>query len=440
LATATPATARWVLIAAILGSSMVLIDGSVVNVALPTIQRELSATAAATQWIVEAYALFLAALLLVGGALGDKFGRRRLFIIGTVLFAITSVWCGLAPNVEMLISARAAQGLAGAILTPASLAIITATYADAAKRGRAIGTWSGFTAITAAFGPVLGGWMVEQASWRWVFFINVPLAIAVLYLCFGRMPESRDPDARRVDWTGGALYFVPFVLIQVQEYSSTAAGAALLPFVLLMFTLSRWSGGLIGTFGAKAPLLVGPLLAAAGFILFLLPGRSGSYVTTWLPAVLVLGLGMAITVAPLTTAVMSAVADSHSGVASGFNNAVARTASLLAIALFGIVVGVTFQLHAGRPARFTHGAAGDASRGRSAGARPGRGRGASRGRRTNAPLNRAGDRRCLHHRIPPGDAHRRRHGRGQRDRRLRPGPGEDRYRQTGRELNCRHRR
>jgi EmrB/QacA subfamily drug resistance transporter len=297
----------------------------VVNVALPTIQEDLGATAAQVQWIVEAYALGLAALVLVGGSLGDLFGRRRLFIIGTVLFTLASIWCGLAPNVEMLIAARAAQGVAGALLTPTSLALISASFGDETARGRAIGTWSGFTAITTAIGPVLGGWLVDNASWRWIFFINVPLAVAVLALAVTKVPESRDPGVHRIDWwgavlvtvglgavvfglieapargwvdplvvaalvggvaalagfvvvegrisqpmmplglfrsrtfsganlltfflyaaLGGALYFFPFLLIQVQGYGSTAAGAALLPFVLLMFALSRSRAGRVG--------------------------------------------------------------------------------------------------------------------------------------------------------------------------------------------------
>ena len=420
-AAATPASGRWVLVAAVLGSSMVFIDSSVVNVALPTIQQDLEASAAATQWTVESYALSLAALVLVGGALGDRFGRRRLFILGTVLFTLTSIWCGLAGDAATLIAARAAQGVAGALLTPTSLALISASFADETERGRAIGTWSGFTAITAAIGPVLGGWLVDNASWRWIFFINVPLAVAILVLAVTRVPESRDPAVGRIDWPGallttvglgalvfglieapaagwtdplvaasllvgvaalagfvaverrvshpmmplglfrsrtfsganlltfflyaalgGALYFFPFLLIQVQGYGSTEAGAVLLPFVLLMFVLSRWSGGLIARFGAKLPLVVGPLIAAVGFGLFAIPGLGGGYWTTYFPAVVVLGIGMAITVAPLTTAVMGAVDARRAGIASGINNSVARTASLLAIAVLGIAVSVAF--------------------------------------------------------------------------------------------------
>lgn len=413
---------RAVLIATILASSMVFIDSSAVNVALPALQREFGATAAQAQWVVESYALFLSALLLLGGVLGDRYGRKRIFLIGTVLFTATSIWCGLSPSIEMLIAARAAQGVAGALLTPASLAIISAAFADKTERGRAIGTWSGFTAITSAFGPVLGGWLTENASWRWVFFINLPLAAVVVLVALRGVPESRNEEAGRLDipgailatvglgalvfgliegpvrgWTsplvlgglvvgvvglaafvaverraaspmmplslfrsatfsganlltlllygafGGALFWLPFNLIQVQGYSATAAGAAMLPAILLLFALSRWTGGFIGQFGARLPLTIGPAIVAVAFALFALPGVGGSYLTTFFPAAVVFGVGMAITVPPLTTAVMTAVAERQAGTASGINNAVARTAGLIAVAIFGVIVATVFD-------------------------------------------------------------------------------------------------
>ncbi|CAB3803821.1 MFS transporter [Pararobbsia alpina] len=407
---------RLALAATILGSSMAFIDGSVVNVALPAIQSELRASVAAMQWIVNAYLLFLGSLVLVGGSMGDKLGRRTVFIAGIGVFTLASAACGLAPNADSLIAARAVQGIGAALFVPTSLAIIGAVF-EGEARGRAIGTWAGVGAITSAVGPVAGGSLVDALSWRAIFFLNVPLAVVTIALAISSVPNSQKLDApQQLDWPGalsaaaglaaltfgltqasargfahplvlcaigagvlvlaafvmieansrhpmmpldvfrsrdftgvnlvtlllyfglgGVLFFLPFALIRAHGYTATQAGAALLPMPVIIGLLSRFTGGLTSRFGSRVLLSAGPGVAGIGFVMLALPFVRGSYWAGYLPALAVLGLGLTITVAPLTTTVMVSVPGDRAGVASGINNAVARVASLLAIAVLGIV-------------------------------------------------------------------------------------------------------
>ena len=414
-----PSSAPWVLAATILGSSLVFIDGAVVSIALPVLQRDLSASSALAQWVVESYTLVLGALMLLGGALGDRYGRKRVFVLGVAVFAIGSVLCGLAPSMPLLIGARVIAGLGGILLAPGSLALIGACF-EGAARGKAVGTWSGLTAVASAIGPVAGGAIVDHWGWRWVFFINVPIAIAVIAIALVHVPESIDPGERnaRLDVTGsllatlglggvvygfvgagsgwnaidaailvagcialvafivvertasnpilplglfanrtfsgvnlmtfflygalsGLFYYLPFVMIQVDGYDATVTGFSLLPFILLMVALSRWAGALAYRLGARTLLIAGPAVAALGFAaLGLLPDLH--YWTGIFPAVLLIGAGMGLTVAPLTATMIESVPEHNVGLASGINNAVSRVAGLLAIAVLGAMLGLAY--------------------------------------------------------------------------------------------------
>ncbi|WP_397452894.1 MFS transporter [Pseudomonas sp. NA-150] len=406
------------LVTCVLASSLAFIDSSVVNVGLPAIGRSLDADHAGLQWLIGGYLLPLSALLLLGGSLGDRFGRRRMLVLGIVLFALASVVCGLAPNLQTLIAARFAQGIGAAFLMPNSLAILGVTF-EGERRGRAIGIWAAAGAATGAGGPILGGWLIDSFSWRMIFFINIPLASAAIYLAL----RNVQPDPLRVggislDWPGALLATVglgavtwaligvtgpegwttegviglllgtlllllfvvcerrkgeaammpltlfgssdfvgltlltfllygalgcllvllPYVLIVAGGYSSTQAGAALLPLPLLLAVVSPWLGGLAGRFGTRLFLIIGPSVVAAGFLLMLRIGADVGYWTQVLPALGMIALGMSFTVAPLTTAIFASVDKKHTGSASGLNNAIARTGGLVGTALLGQVL------------------------------------------------------------------------------------------------------
>ncbi len=409
---------RLVLATTILASSLAFIDGSVVNVGLPAIGASLHGGAADLQWVVNAYLLPLSALLLFGGAAGDRFGRRRLLVMGVALFALASAACAWAPSLAWLLAARGFQGIGAALLLPNSLAILGDAF-EGEARGRAIGTWAAASAVAGAIGPVLGGWLIDTTGWRAIFLVNLPVAAGAIGLAMAVLrPAARDGEAPPLDlagavlatlglgaltwgltlgsgaagWSaaaiagvavgtvlmaafvwvehrrgdramaplamflsssfvglslltlllygalGALLVMIPYVLIQAAGYSGTAAGAALLPFPLLIAAISPLMGGVAGRFGSRAPLSLGPLVVAGGFLLAMRIGPGGSYWTAVLPAVLVIALGMAGAVAPLTTAVLASVDGRHTGSASGFNSAVARTGGLVATALLGAVL------------------------------------------------------------------------------------------------------
>jgi EmrB/QacA subfamily drug resistance transporter len=412
-----------ILLATILGSSMAYIDSTAMNVILPVFQLELNAKISQVQWIVEAYALIIASLLLIGGALGDYFGRKIIFKIGVVIFSLSSLWCGLSPNIQILITARCFQGLGGALMVPGSLAIITSTFSTE-KRGKAIGTWASFTALMTALGPLLGGWLVENFSWRWVFYINIPISAIVLFTLYKYVPESRKrihntgidmfggilitfglagvvfgliessnhgldnifillslfagfvflilfiiyenniPNPlipihlfRNKEFAagnlitflmysalGGATFYVPFNLIQLQNYTPVQAGAAFIPLLIILFLLSRWSGSLVDKYGAKIPLVLGPLISSLGYLMIAYADLSkNNYWYGLFPAIVVLGFGMTITIAPLTTAVMNSVSASYSGLVSGVNNSLGRISGVMAIAVFGLILFNSFD-------------------------------------------------------------------------------------------------
>jgi EmrB/QacA subfamily drug resistance transporter len=401
---------------------MAFLDSTVLNVALPAVQADLGASAREAQWVYGAYALVLSALVLIGGSLGDRYGRRRVFVLGAAIFAVTSAWCALAPDPGQLVAARAVQGVGGALLVPESLAIVGASF-EGKLRAKAIGTWGALSGTAMAVGPVLGGWMVEEVSWRVAFLITPALAAVAIPIALWHVPESRDPQTHRLDLVGailattglgglvygliessasgfgdpavlaalilgvvallgfvfaerrgrdpmvppslfrsrdfdganlvtllfymaltGSLYFLPFLMMQVHGYPAFVAGSVFLPFVAMAFLLGRLSGRIVSRFGTKVPLVVASLAVVVGLLMFALPGvEHGSYWTSFFPAMVIQGFGMALVITPVTTVALSSVESEHSGLASGVNNAMARVAGLLAVAVMGVFAYGSFS-------------------------------------------------------------------------------------------------
>ena len=417
-----PSSQPWVIAAASLGSGMAFLDSTVMNVALPAVQMNLDLSAREVQWVFGAFAVVLAALLLLGGTLGDHYGRRRIFVLGASIFALASVWCALAPGAGQLIAARAVQGAGGALLVPASLAIVGASF-EGRARAKAIGLWGALSGLAMAVGPVLGGWLVEDVSWRAAFLISPAMALVAIPITLRHVPESRDPEARRLDLIGaalatiglgglvygliesaasgfgapvalaalllgafalstfvfverreddpmvppslfrsknfdganlvtllfymsltGSLYFVPFLMMQVHGYSAFVAGSVFLPFVAMALLLGRLSEYILARFGTKVPLVAASLAVALGFVLFAVPGvEQGSYWSSFFPAMVVQGFGMALAITPLTAVALASVEGEHSGLASGVSNAAARVAAPLAVAVLGIFIYGAFS-------------------------------------------------------------------------------------------------